>query len=159
MTLGNFVQKNRRDQKMTVDEVAIQSKLSVGTIRAIEQGRRLPSAEALHKVLGALNVDSADNWIDDATWRDPGDGTLHSLVPYFGANTRGPIFKPVTSSVSQEVIFRTERLKNATDSMQAYAYFGRAHDLEKTILILQKELKQLQDVEKAVLDALVKELS
>lgn len=57
MRLGNLLQDRRRELKLTVESVAESSSMAVGTIRAYEQSRRMPSVEALRSVLDALALD------------------------------------------------------------------------------------------------------
>lgn len=51
---GGLVQRLRKDRKLSVEEVASQAELSVGTVRAVEQGRRAPSAESGIRLLDLL---------------------------------------------------------------------------------------------------------
>lgn len=56
---GQLVQRLRKEQKLTVDELAARAELSVATIRAIEQGRRAPSEESGVRLLRRLLPDDA----------------------------------------------------------------------------------------------------
>lgn len=51
---GHLVQSLRKEQHLSVEEVAAQADLSVGTIRAIEQGRRAPSEQSGVRLLRLL---------------------------------------------------------------------------------------------------------
>lgn len=51
---GGLVQRLRKDRKLSVEEVATRAELSVGTVRAVEQGRRAPSAESGIRLLDLL---------------------------------------------------------------------------------------------------------
>lgn len=51
---GQLVQRLRKDQQLSVDELAEQAGRSVATIRAIEQGRRAPSEESGVRLLQVL---------------------------------------------------------------------------------------------------------
>lgn len=51
---GQLVQRLRRQKQLSVDELAAQADLSVGTIRAIEQGRRAPSEASGTRLLQVL---------------------------------------------------------------------------------------------------------
>lgn len=65
--LGRLIQGKRRSMGLKVETVAEQTQLSVGTIRAIEQGRRMPSATSLKKVLPVLDL--AGVWVGSTTWQ------------------------------------------------------------------------------------------
>lgn len=52
--IGQLLQSLRREQRQSVETVAARAGLSVGTIRAIEQGRRAPSEESGLRLLRAL---------------------------------------------------------------------------------------------------------
>jgi len=84
MSLGRFLQDARFKKNLSVEEVALKSQLSIGTIRACEQGRRFPSAASLRLVLSALDVDQS-TWIDTVTWKHPINGTIYDLAPIGGA--------------------------------------------------------------------------
>lgn len=51
---GQLVQRLRKEQHLSVERLAAQADLSVGTIRAIEQGRRAPSEESGVRLLRVL---------------------------------------------------------------------------------------------------------
>jgi transcriptional regulator with XRE-family HTH domain len=51
---GGLMQRLRKDRKLSVAEVASRAELSVGTVRAVEQGRRAPSAESGIRLLDLL---------------------------------------------------------------------------------------------------------
>lgn len=67
MNLATHLQDRRHALKYSVDFVAEKTGLSVGTIRAYEQGRRIPSAVALKKLDEVLVLDG--NWYNSTTWR------------------------------------------------------------------------------------------
>lgn len=54
--LGPQIQNRRRSLGMRVEDVAKRTGLSVGSIRAIEQGRRKPSRESLTNLEDALGT-------------------------------------------------------------------------------------------------------
>ena len=83
MSIGRFLQDTRIQRMMTVEEVSTKASLSVGTIRAVEQGRRIPSAKSLMDLLSALDVQDS-TWIDTVTWKDPTDDTVYDLAPVGG---------------------------------------------------------------------------
>jgi transcriptional regulator with XRE-family HTH domain len=56
---GQLVQRLRKGQQLSVDEVAEQAGLSVATIRAIEQARRAPSKESGVRLLQVLLPEGA----------------------------------------------------------------------------------------------------
>lgn len=56
---GRLVQRLRKENELSVDRVAASADLSVGTIRAIEQGRRAPSEESGVRLLKLLLPASA----------------------------------------------------------------------------------------------------
>jgi len=56
---GQLVQRLRKEQHRSVDELAKLADLSVGTIRAIEQGRRAPSEESGVRLLQLLLPEGA----------------------------------------------------------------------------------------------------
>ncbi len=95
---GQLVQRLRKEQKLSVEELAAQADLSVGTIRAIEQGRRAPSEESGVRILqlllpeGALSKEegmSLDTGRSplDYSFTDPQTGTRVLLE--FKAKTAG----------------------------------------------------------------------
>lgn len=51
---GSLVQRLRKDRNISVEDVASRAELSVGTVRAVEQGRRAPSAESGMRLLDLL---------------------------------------------------------------------------------------------------------
>jgi transcriptional regulator with XRE-family HTH domain len=93
---GQLVQRLRKEQQLSVERLAEDAALSVGTIRAIEQGRRAPSEESgvrLLKLLipvGALegkeNTDPGQAH-SDFTFVDPESGARVLLE--FKAKTAG----------------------------------------------------------------------
>ena len=56
---GQLVQRLRKEKRLSVEDVAAQAELSVGTIRAIEQGRRAPSEESGIRLLQLLLPEGA----------------------------------------------------------------------------------------------------
>lgn len=86
--LGEMLQKKRRQMKMSVEHLAEAIGVSVGTIRAVEQGRRNPSAKTLSKLLETLEIESGI-WLDDWTWQSSG-GETYELARFSGDNRRRP---------------------------------------------------------------------
>ena len=95
---GQLVQRQRKEKRLSVEEVAAQADLSVGTIRAIEQGRRAPSEESGVRLLqlllpkGALSTEKGKNHGTgqirlDYSFTDPQTGTRVLLK--FRAKTAG----------------------------------------------------------------------
>lgn len=95
---GSLVQRLRKDQGMSVGEVAEGVGLSVGTIRAIEQGRRAPSEESGVRLLKLLlpaetleveptATTGTRELRPDITFLDPGSHT--QIVVEFKAKTAG----------------------------------------------------------------------
>jgi transcriptional regulator with XRE-family HTH domain len=83
MSIGRFLQDKRIQNNMSVEEVADKSKVSGGTVRAYEQGRRQPSVKALMALLEALEV-TESTWIDTLTWKNPVDDVIYDLAPSRG---------------------------------------------------------------------------
>lgn len=95
---GQLVQRLRKEKRLSVDELAAQADLSVGTIRAIEQGRRAPSEDSGVRLLQLLlpegslskeegmSLDTGPIRIDHS-FTDPQSGTRVRLE--FGAKTAG----------------------------------------------------------------------
>src|SRR3954468_11421852 len=83
---GQLVQRLRKEKHMSVEELARDADLSVGTIRAIEQARRAPSEESGLRLLqvllpeGSLSVEPTANTGSrqsrpDIDFLDPESGT------------------------------------------------------------------------------------
>lgn len=87
-TLGNLIQSQRRKMGLKVEDLAERTNLSVGTIRAIEQGRRTPSVEAFAKIETILDIEDGQ-WIESDTWVDP-SGNQHVLALMPGGKPRVP---------------------------------------------------------------------
>jgi transcriptional regulator with XRE-family HTH domain len=95
---GQLVQRLRKENQMSVEQLAQDAGLSVGTIRAIEQARRAPSEESGVRLLqlllpeGALSVEAkAHNGTQqirpDIAFLDPETGTR--ILVEFKAKTAG----------------------------------------------------------------------
>lgn len=92
---GRLIQRQRKEQGLSVESVAARSGLSVGTIRAIEQGRRAPSEDSGMRLLRVLLPeglarDPRDEErvpLSDRSFIDPETGAQVTLV--FGAKTAG----------------------------------------------------------------------
>lgn len=95
---GQLVQRLRKQKRLSVEEVATQAELSVGTIRAIEQGRRAPSEKSGIRLLQLLLPEGALTRENDAgpdsgplrlgySFTDPQGGTR--IVLEFKAKTAG----------------------------------------------------------------------
>ncbi|QWC83718.1 helix-turn-helix domain-containing protein [Nocardioidaceae bacterium] len=56
---GQLAQRLRRDQRLSVERVATEANLSVGSVRAVEQGRRAPSRDSAVRLLTALLPEDA----------------------------------------------------------------------------------------------------
>jgi transcriptional regulator with XRE-family HTH domain len=82
MSIARYLQDVRLQKNLTVEEVATKANISVGSVRAYEQDRRKPSAKSLIGLLSALDVES--HWIDNVTWQNPLDDTIHDLAPIGG---------------------------------------------------------------------------
>lgn len=76
MKLGKIVQDARREKKLKVEDVSDKTNLSVGTIRAVEQGRRMPSSQAMERLDDYLRL--GGHWIDSFTYADF-EGEVHFL--------------------------------------------------------------------------------
>lgn len=95
---GQLVQRLRKEKRLSVEELAAHADLSVGTIRAIEQGRRAPSEESGVRLLQLLlpegslskqkgrNLDTGQIRIDHS-FTDPQSGTR--ILIEFRAKTAG----------------------------------------------------------------------
>jgi transcriptional regulator with XRE-family HTH domain len=92
MSIGRFIQDLRVHQGLSVEDVAIKANVSVGTLRACEQGRRLPSAMSLKRMLSALG-EFESTWIDTVTWKNPLDGEIFVLVPMKGGHKEKGTYK------------------------------------------------------------------
>lgn len=94
---GQLVQGLRKEKLLSVEELAEQADLSVGTIRAIEQGRRAPSEESGVRLLQVLlpegelskekGMDQETGLLPDYSFADPQSGSRVLLV--FRAKTAG----------------------------------------------------------------------
>jgi transcriptional regulator with XRE-family HTH domain len=82
--MGRFLQDSRFRSELSVLEVAEKAEVSVGTIRAIEQGRRIPSAKTLKAILPVIGLENEACWIDAVTWKDPIGGRIYNLAPRNG---------------------------------------------------------------------------
>lgn len=74
MSLGEDIKTRRRDLRLSVSELSKRAELSEGSIRAIEQGRRKPSEEALGRIERALDITFVR---DEILARYPGDNRNH----------------------------------------------------------------------------------
>ncbi|WP_281452008.1 helix-turn-helix domain-containing protein [Paenarthrobacter nitroguajacolicus] len=117
---GQLVQLLRKEKRLSVEELATQADLSVGTIRAIEQGRRAPSEESgvrllqLLLPLGSLSKEKAMS-LDgeqiriDYSFIDPQSGTrvlLQFRAKTAGDNRRWSIDKPRAGESKAEAFIR-----------------------------------------------------
>lgn len=83
MSLGRFLQDKRIRLQLTVEEVAVKANVSVGTVRAVEQGRRTPSVKSMTGLLSALDI-TESTWVDSVTWQDPLTFLNYNLAPKAG---------------------------------------------------------------------------
>ncbi|KJK12717.1 hypothetical protein UB45_04980 [Terrabacter sp. 28] len=88
---GQLVQRRRKGLGLSVEELADQAGLSVGTIRAVEQGRRAPSEQSGVRLLRLLLPEDAlsagrDTGLDQS-FTDPETGTR--VILEFNAKTAG----------------------------------------------------------------------
>lgn len=95
---GHLVQSQRKSKRMSVEDVATQAELSVGSVRAIEQGRRAPSEESgvrlLDLLLPASSLPSGEGRSNgpgevgyDYSFIDPASGSR--VILRFKARTAG----------------------------------------------------------------------
>lgn len=61
MTVGQRIQKSRKEKKLTQKELAAQLGLATGTIQQYELGKRQPRLEQFKVIASALDVDV--NWL------------------------------------------------------------------------------------------------
>ncbi len=110
---GQLVQRSRKERRLSVDELADQADLSVGTIRAIEQGRRAPSEESGVRLLqlllpeGALSKEKGMGL--DYSFTDSQSGTrvlLEFKAKTAGDNRRWSSDKPRASESKAEALIR-----------------------------------------------------
>lgn len=117
---GQLVQLLRKEKRLSVAELAAQADLSVGTIRAIEQGRRAPSEESGVRLLElllpegslskqeGLSLDGQQIRID-YSFTDPQSGTrvlLDFRAKTAGDNRRWSIDKPRAGESKAEAFIR-----------------------------------------------------
>lgn len=117
---GQLVQRLRKQKRLSVEELASQADLSVGTIRAIEQGRRAPSEESGVRLLqlllpeGALSREKGMS-LDtgqirlDYSFTDPQSGTrvlLEFRAKTAGDNRRWSSDKPRAGESKTEAFIR-----------------------------------------------------
>lgn len=110
MSLGTWIQNERRQAGLSVTELATESGLSYGSIRAYEQGRRMPSVQAMNKLLVALDFQGA-YWTTPTTWKDPVTGQLYDFARYPGDNRNSyhkeiPVDGPLLGLATTEELFR-----------------------------------------------------
>lgn len=86
--LGERLQNKRRQMNKSVEDLAEAVGVSVGTIRAVEQGRRNPSMKIFSKLLEALEIGNG-KWVDDWTWQSA-DGDVYEMARFSGDNRRRP---------------------------------------------------------------------
>lgn len=119
---GQLVQRLRKEKRLPVEELAAQADLSVGTIRAIEQGRRAPSEESGVRLLrlllpeGALSKEKEKEKGPDMgqirldySFTDPGSGTrvlLEFKARTAGDNRRWSSDKPRAGESKSEALIR-----------------------------------------------------
>jgi transcriptional regulator with XRE-family HTH domain len=117
---GQLVQRLRKEKRMSVEELAHEAGLSVGTIRAIEQARRAPSEESgvrlLRRLLpeGALSVGhTAETEMrqtrPEITFIDPASGArvlLEFRARTAGDNRRWSSDKPPVGESKAEAFIR-----------------------------------------------------
>lgn len=95
MEIGHIIQDHRQEAKRTVEDLAEKAACSPGTIRAIEQGRRIPSSDMLKRINGVLGIEG--EWINRTTWRY-GDDTFF-LAPSQGASRRRVLHAETTNII------------------------------------------------------------
>jgi transcriptional regulator with XRE-family HTH domain len=82
MSIGRILQEARFAKHLSVDSVADQANMAVGTLRAYEHGRRMPSAEAFKKLIPVLEIDGI--WLSNSTWHSRETDELYNLAPRNG---------------------------------------------------------------------------
>ncbi|HEY3544552.1 MAG TPA: helix-turn-helix transcriptional regulator [Propionicimonas sp.] len=117
---GQLVQRLRKEKRLPVEELAAKADLSVGTIRAIEQGRRAPSEESGVRLLrlllpeGALSKEKEEGPDMgqirlDYSFTDPESGTrvlLEFKARTAGDNSRWSSDKPRAGESKSEALIR-----------------------------------------------------
>jgi transcriptional regulator with XRE-family HTH domain len=143
---GQLVQRLRKEKRLSVEELAAQADLSVGTIRAIEQGRRAPSEESGVRLLqlllpgGALSKEKGMS-LDtgqirlDYSFTDPQSGTrvlLEFRAKTAGDNRRWSSDKPRAGESKNEAFIREwmsdpERQRQVIENLKpGFAIFASA---------------------------------
>ena len=116
---GQYVQRVRKSKGLSVEELAARTDLSVGTIRAVEQGRRAPSLASGARLLRVLLPEGSvrtDKTMDDqgigvdCAFIDPETGRrilveFRAKAP--GDNRRWSSDKPPVDESQAEAIIRT----------------------------------------------------
>lgn len=139
---------------MSVEEVAAQAELSVGTIRAIEQGRRAPSEESGVRILQlllpegalsnekAMSLDAGPNRLD-YSFTDPESGTrvlLEFRAKTAGDNRRWSSDKPRAGESKAEAFIR-----ELMSDPQRYAEWQKGQQkLKQTVEALSLAVVDLQ---------------
>ena len=118
---GQLVQRLRKEKRLSVEELAAQADLSVGTIRAIEQGRRAPSEESGVRLLQlllpegslskekAMSLDSEQIRRIDYSFTDPQSGKrvlIEFRAKTAGDNRRWSSDKPRAGESKAEALIR-----------------------------------------------------
>jgi len=117
---GQLVQRLRKERRLSVEELAAQADLSVGTIRAIEQGRRAPSEVSGVRLLQLLLPEGALSRKEesipgtgqvrlDYSFTDPESGSrvmLEFKARTAGDNRRWSSDKPRAGESETEAVIR-----------------------------------------------------
>lgn len=116
-TLGRYLQARRFDLNLSIAAVSRLSDVAPGTLRAYEQGRRLPSVAALNRLFVALDLED-QIWVDANTWEHPETHDTYVLAsgPGGGGVKRGPMPKDELDAlridaIAQILTVDTETLK------------------------------------------------
>ena len=68
MNIGTHLSAVRRTKGYSVKSLAESAGVAEGTLRTYEQGRRVPSAPALKKLLRALSIFDQREWPEEHVW-------------------------------------------------------------------------------------------
>lgn len=148
---GQLVQHLRKGQALTVEQLSTQADLAIGTIRAIEQGRRAPSEESgirlLRRLLpegalaeGGVSATAPVGMQPDYSFTDPRSGArvfLKFRAKTAGDNRRWSSDQPRPTESRAEAAFRElwsdpERREQWLRRMQpAFATWAAASDFVK----------------------------
>lgn len=100
--IGHLLQDTRRNLGLSVEEIALETKLSIGSIRAYEQSRRTPSAASLKLLLHSLGLEKTGIWLSSDVWQSP-DSSVYALAPFAGGHIRKHSGDIVITSVKDDL--------------------------------------------------------